>query len=265
MFYVSSRLDGALSLKGRAILFAYFLVSSLGRVSALLLFLTPVLGLFGCLTVSAFGSVHASKNAVFDYVPGSNGSFVSLEDGWADFRLGSKSDLVDTAAMSIVMPCLPALIALFHGVGVACIRNRSLGSVGLDWRDVYSVVCPPLFHDWMQVLSADDGGCKSIPAAWSKSRRAFLQFVGLFAVENLLLLAPIYIMKRTICQRVAAMSPVFPLLPEEERSVALVDALFYGGGVTLGALLPTLQLSIATLYFGYGHPWARLLNSLTSK
>ncbi len=257
VFYLDGHLNGHLSVKGKAILFAYYLASCVGRVVAVLLFLTPSLGLFNTSFQAVIGVMGGRAYRVYDL--DTNGKYVSLEEAWSRFRLESKTDLFRHPAAIAVMWSVLALLIVIRLAAVYLVRTRILGKSGLlRSKDVYSLICPPLFYDWLNLFNKH--GEKAISEHWSRSAKAFLAFVGLFVFEHLCLsCVPLAMLKHVTDRRAAEMSDFFPLLPEEKQSEHMIKMLLGCGAVGYGLVLPAVQILLAAAYFRYGHPWSRVL------
>ncbi len=139
------------------LLFLYFVASVHGRAYAVLLFLTPSLGLFNTLNM-----VEVSGQRIFDVGP--EGQVVTLAETWSQFKIDHASEFVDTAAMRTAFYGIPPLLIFVHVSAIVSIRKRVLMKAGrFHWKDIYCSVCPPLFYDWLHLYAnslsdGDDGG-----------------------------------------------------------------------------------------------------------
>ncbi len=92
-------------------------------------------------------------------------------------------------------------------------------------------------------------------------RSAFLWYVILFAVEQLLACVPLFRLRHLTSVRLAAVEAKFQLLPEEIESAETIDMLIACSIVGFLIVIPMLQILLASLYFFRGHPWSRLLRN----
>ena len=212
------------------------------RLFAIVIFFTPLLGLFDILIISKMAMLPGSKDTVYDGWTDSNGTtvFVSLEEGWDKMRTSSIPQVMAgySDATMVLYIGLPALLFLLHiAIGLKLFHqfydteNRKTGgddhteedvepevaaSASPDyWPVLYTFVCPPLFLDWEDTYRLGGGG-DGIASSWARSRRVLLGFVVLMATENLCLCTPFALLKYVLAERTAQMAAhYFPLLPEE--------------------------------------------------
>ncbi len=155
-------------------------------MTVILVFFTPVLGLFDTLMLSQFKNFRGYQIPIFDI---QNGTYVSIEDAWAPYKLGSDSDIINWDAISSVMKVTACFALVVHLVGIQLIRRLFLckGSLFV-WKDLYCCICPPLLYDWHSLMRSSS---ENIDALYRKSVKALGFYVALFATEHLLLSVPV--------------------------------------------------------------------------
>ncbi len=159
---------GNLPLAGKAILGAYFVCGALGRVAAVVVLFTPLLGLFDVLKMSEVGLRRASTDTTYDL----RGN-VSLAAAWgSEFQLGSMSDLFSADYVAWMYVGLIAGLLLAHlAAGFAIGRP-----LGRSWdAALHTIVCPPIFLDWEEWYRNSSDQC--LGKCWRRSMNAFYAFV----------------------------------------------------------------------------------------
>ena len=73
------------------------------------------------------------------------------------------------------------------------------------------------------------------------------------------MLIPLATLRVTIQMRNDYLGSIFPLLPEEEHSTAVVNWLLFTGIVGF-VTQSVLSLALAHIYIKKGHAWSRILN-----
>ena len=134
------------------------------------------------------------------------------------------------------------------------------GIVRRIMRGVVTLVNIPLFCDWEEFFRDSDFSL-SVSECWKKSKKLYAKFQVLFLIEHMVSLAPMIWLKVVVDQRNAELEDgPFKPVPDEELSTDRVNLLLaLGIAVPLAGAL--LQALFAYLYFRFGHPWARVLNS----
>ncbi len=130
----------------------YYTLGSAARLWSLVLFLTPLLGLFDTLKLAQYARYPASNETLSDlplYVPYNESLFVTLRDEWEPFQLADMSEMFMTGgALAAHVGVLAAAILAHLIVGGLVAGLLGFGS----FSDVlHSFVCPPLFLDWEHV------------------------------------------------------------------------------------------------------------------
>ena len=256
--FVAALKRNQLSLAGKVMTATYFLVSATGRLFAVVVFFTPVLGLFDILKMAQVGLLPASTYTVYDVTR--NGGFRSLQDVWGQsLQLSSISDMF-SGRMALVA-CLPLaiLLPILHICTSLAIRMRHRSPIPRRWLTIHTFVCPPLFDDWEEYYRSASGSV-SLRVSWIRSGTLFQDFVGLLAFENVCLCIPLVILRVDFAVRANALrQSFFPLLPQEEDSIVIANYLLAAAFAIFLAILPLGQFALRFLYLKYGHPWSRVI------
>ncbi len=257
--FISAGKDGHLPTSGALVLAAYYLISTGGRVWAIVVYFTPLLGLFDCLTMAKMGMYSFADG--LEHSLREDGTRLSLQTVWttSSLHLETMSGLMAGSALLVLAaPCLILLLRIVLGTVLVF---EALPDLRGFWHFLYSSVCPPLFIDWEDIYLRGEGAL-TVEQSWTRSKSRICAFVALFALEHLLLCLPLLLLKFSLAKRSQSMLSVpLPLLPEEEASVALVDGLLLGSVLLFALILPLFQLALALIYFRFGHAWSRVLNA----
>ena len=269
LFYTDARKNGHLPLVGKLILFVYFVLSMAARIFAIVLFFTPLLGLFGTLkyaqmaTVSATMGYRKEGDAVHDINPETL-EITYLNQTWGEFKLDSISDFCGSSTeMVATMLAVPAIVLALH-ITVTLYLSRKYPTGGDScipryWEGLYTMVCPPAFKDWTEFYGRKSE--QSILSCWQTSRRRLAHYLLLFALEHFLLCLPLMVLKYLVAERKASMVGMFAPLPAEEHSEIVTDAVLFSSLTVYLFVLPLCQFGLVTAYFKYGHCWSRVLKS----
>ena len=109
---------------------------------------------------------------------------------------------------------------------------------------LYTIVCPPLFLDWMKFYKADKSryrnncrvhiwmivnitslcNSRSVAESWRLSRQLYLWYQAIFVAEHLLLCVPIIKLRFNIASRNADLAEAgLQLMAEERHSMQTVN------------------------------------------
>ena len=105
---------------------------------------------------------------------------------------------------------------------------------------LYTIVCPPLFLDWMKFYKADKSryrpcshldncqyhisNSRSVAESWRLSRQLYLWYQAMFVAEHLLLCVPIIKLRFNIASRNADLAEAgLQLMAEERQSMQTVN------------------------------------------
>ena len=255
--YVAVRKRGHLPTIGMLFLAVYFALSCFARVWAVVVFFTPLLGLFDTLEMGRTGLLPASNDTVFDFH--ANDSVITLADEWNDrFQFNSISDLLDSDALRIACLAIPPAVVAFHLFAGLAIRAYFHASSSTRWEVFFTLVCPPIFNDWEDYYRLKPG--TTIEQAWKTSLIVLAIHVGLHALENAALCVPLCYLKLALYDRkIHLASRMFSLLPQEEHSAMMVNLILFSSLTAFAILVPALQFMLALAYFWHGHAWSRII------
>ncbi len=247
---------GHLPLLGQVIIFAYFLISTVVRASAVTVFFTPILGLFNTLTISQLAKLPFSDNVLSHILP--NGTAIPLQSEWSALQQNQTVGIIPRTILVPLYVASGSLAVAFHVLAATAIWKTVLDQ--RDWWNIlYTAVTPPIFLDWEEMYRSRTGG-ESIRDCWLSYRRGLLLYTLMFAIEHLLLCAPLAVLKYFLGAHAAQMEAnFFPLLPEEVGSLSTVNILLFSSIAIHAVLTPFVQITLALLYFKYGHSWSRVL------
>ncbi len=261
--YINMHKNGNLPFVGKAILGVYFALSVLGRVFALVIFFTPILGLFNILRMAEIGMLPASNDTVFDI--NASGEVKTMEEFWLlRFKLSAVSDLFSGRPAWLTYLVIISSTLLFHLTLALVILSKALKLRSFEmWCSLlHTCVCPPLFLDWEHIYRAGPGQI-TVKRCWDTSESLHRSFVALFALENLILCIPLTVLKCNFDARAAALeSELFPLLSQEKESLAIANSLILTSAIGFALVLPCLQLLFARLYFRYSYMVLKLIYPL---
>jgi hypothetical protein len=259
LFYIEAKNHVWLPIKGKAIQFVYFLLSILVRVFYIILFFTPRLGLFETLKFVQMGRLKGTSFPIYDITQ--RGQALTLVDVWNDkFLMMDFSEAINKVSPAALLISIPIVLLFLHLAITYKINSpvlpKAYGLVAKLKCCLYSLVCPPLFLDWIDMVPSPE--LSGIGKSWNKVMKAFACHTVLFSLEHIILCIPLFLLNSLIQTRFYKMSEYFQPLSEEALSAYAVTCLMYAG-ITISVLFPLVQLTLALLYFRLGHPWSRIL------
>ena len=258
VFFLKAKKQGQLPFKGTVLVLLYFFVGAVARVTALLLFLMPTLGLLGVLNHGLTGQIGMEYWMVMDFTP--SGKVNAYEVWEENFKIGSVSEIFTSKGTTGLMCALTVTILIIHVAAAHLINRkffnlRSERSFSSTNAILHTFVCPPLFLDWQNLAG---GSADAIAASWKRSQTGLLSYVGLFAAEHLMLSVPLMVLKYVLEERNQKMTEdFFPPIADELRSMEIIDGLLFGGLVAFLVVIPVIQVFLALLYLKMGHAWSR--------
>jgi hypothetical protein len=114
--------------------------------------------------------------------------------------------------------------------------------------------CPSSYRDWDEDLM----DLSDVKESWKRVKKEMKILLLLFALENVLLCIPMFILSWTIAERNLFLDQYFPQVTEESYSTFFVH--------TVSAILPFLficlpfaQYLLFVMYNKFGHPWSKIL------
>ncbi len=238
------------------ILPTYFFVSTLVRISAAVLFFTPLLGLFGILKIAKMALIPGSPSTLSDVY--TNYTTLSLEEEWSELQIREVYEILSGSPIYTgyaIVGCILPIIHLLVGYAVNYVYKVDTGLRHV----LYTFICPPLYFDWEGIYRKNKGAF-AIEMCFLRARNAYLIFVGIFALEHLLLCIPLMLLRPIIAERLDLLDKnQFAPLPEEEQSLQIANMLLYSSLGLFIVVVPTIQILLALTYIKYGHPWSAIL------
>ena len=242
---------------GRVILASFAVLSLIARMSSVVLYFAPSLGLMNLLGHYQMGTLPTSKD-IKAYE-----SNISFTDAWNEFRI---EDFMSLTTFSLEVYYIVFLFLVFlHYLCLTLVKY--FAAIGFKGRSdltkkifhiLTQLVFPVNYKDW------DDLDDCNILENFSKVCFEKKLLVALFAVEHLVLCVPMFILSSNIGRRNSKMENFFPQVMEEKTSTSVAYSLsvffpiFY-------CLLPFAQYYIFLAYNKFGHPWSKILNSQIKK
>ncbi len=149
MGLLHGRKDGQIPLAGRSILAVYFCLSTLARLAAIVIFLTPLLGLFDILGFGKTASMAASNDTVYDLPQ--DRSVVTLNQAWSSFALDRHSELLsETPAAFWSYVAIPPVLLVAHFALTIIVRRcyEMCSSNSNNWLLLLAslIASPPQFQ-----------------------------------------------------------------------------------------------------------------------
>jgi hypothetical protein len=260
--HLSAMKGSFLSLTGKCILYAYFLISLSVRVFVIMLCYTSVLGLFSTNQHGKLGSMKVNsevKNYVYDVT--ATNKHVSFEKAWDNFTL----DGLDVYPMLNYFSLLPPLLFFVHW----CVsffllsflyKRNTYSKIKLLLQGLYTILFPPVFADWETIYRHCNGQIP-ITKCWQKSKIFICIQIAINFIQHISFCVPLMLFKVAIDQRNVDLTDAgfYPLKDELLSNQRVNDLLI--AGFSLSFLLPVVQCSFILLYFTKGHPWSRILNA----
>ena len=166
---------------GKLILIAYYTTTTFARVFAMVLLVTPSLGLFDTLHHYNHGSkvayvdkLDGHDNAVFDI--GANDTVIWFHELWnAEYKFDSRQQFCDALPMSI---SLLVLVVVLHPL-IGRLLQRKIYYKGTEpanatWittilDGLHTIISPALHMDW-EFIYRLNGGTVSVTECWKRSK-----------------------------------------------------------------------------------------------
>ena len=272
---IESKKNGYLPSIGKLFLLAYYIIGTAARVFALLLFFTPILGIFntvfhnklgkmgvGAYRVPVYGPVKW-RTSVFDI--DDNGTEISFGELWHDRY---KTDELYHLPSYLLVLIIPIIVAV-HMVMNQLIQKkyfRGISRPKASWTkkvldDLCSFVCPPLHLDWEYFYRV--GGTTtglSIRDCYMRSRNLMAVYNVFLFIEHLVLSIPLLLLKMDLNQRNTYLAKDFPPNEDEQLSTDITTSLVYYSSAGFVAL-PIVSFLLAHVYFIKWHAWSRILKT----
>jgi hypothetical protein len=258
--YISAIKGNFLSLTGKIILCIYFTISRLTRVFVIILFYTPVLGLFNTNGHGIMGSINIDEMAgIWGDYRGSD-KLVTFRQAWSNVTLA----VPDLYSMPNYFSLLPPLLFLLHcGLSIFLLsrlyKKNKYPKLQIVLHGLYTILFPPLFVDW-ETIYRDSNGEVTIKKCWQKTKMFIFAQINIHFIEHILFCIPLVMLKVAIDQRNKDLT-IAGFYPQKDElySTRMVNDLLIAG-LLVSLLLPFVQCVLIFLYFTKGHPWSRILN-----
>jgi hypothetical protein len=268
LFYIKATKDNFATIIGQIMLLLYFAIGMSGRLLSIVLFFTPLLGLFDTNYHGVLGSrtvyqVRIITNGQITKVYGlldymDNNKPIFFNESWQRFQIKEKFHFQSTLFLFL---CFTITFHLVAGFIIQLKANSQSKDRTPDkmFQTLYTFLSPPIFLDWENIYR-DGKGSITIKESWKKSQKLLLLHILMHFIEHIVLSIPLIFFKKTIQERNKQLSDLFPPLNDELYSTFIVNMLL-GVGIAVAFVLPPIQYGLARLYFVKGHPWSRLLNA----
>ena len=258
MNYVVSRKDGFVGILGKIVLVIYFLLSTITRVSAVLLMLTPCLGLFDIMShfkMSKYSfDLDFFEERAFDV--GENNTIIEINSIWNKLVV---SDLHDfTVLPDITFIVTPLILVVIHII-LSCYLLRPLHGhkMKLFIQSLFTLISPPMFADWEEFKRCYPN--LDILECWKRSQSIHRAFLTLFMSEHLICLIPLVVLKTTVDRRNSLLeSSGFSPIKDEVFSTNIINWLLITWTIIF-LITPIVQSLLARMYFKFCHGWSRIL------
>jgi hypothetical protein len=202
--------------KGQLFLFQFAVISLIARLSSIILYFAPCLGLFDLLGHYQAGKLDVSNKSVhiFDF---DNNQPVTFKKRWIKM-----SDYTEMTLFTVEQYYIFFLFLIcFHYVCVTVIKyTTALGFKPITqskltkmFHILTQLVYPYNYQDWEDTEHLERLG--TVKSNWKQVSKEMKILVSLFAVEHLILCIPIFIPQINIVQRNIYLEDMFPLLSEE--------------------------------------------------
>jgi uncharacterized membrane protein YecN with MAPEG domain len=259
LLYINATKDNFATIKGQIILSLYFAMGMSGRLLSIVLFFTPLLGLFDTNYHGVLGSRPGLfERQLFDYMDTSKPIFAHKM--WLRFQI-KEEGLFHFQSTLFLSMCCTITFHLVAGFMIQLKANRQSKERTSNkiYQTLYTFLSPPLFLDWEKIYR-DGKGTITIKESWKKTQKLLFFHILMHFIEHILLCIPLMLFKRAIQKRNQQLSEFFPPVNDELYSTFIVNLLL-GVGIAVSFVLPPIQYGLAHLYFVKGHPWSRLLNA----
>lgn len=213
--------------RGQLILLVFAIISLGARLSSIVLYFAPCLGLFNLLGHYEAGKFNVSDKSVhiFDFnITTQPTKAVQFEEKWKQL-----SDYTELTVFSLEQYYIFFLFLIcLHYVSVAVIKfTTALGFRPIrqsKWIKLFHIltqlVYPYNYQDWEDTDHLEKLG--TVQRNWKQVSKEMKILVALFAVEHLILCTPIFILYSKILERNIYLDELFPLVSEEEQSTRWV-------------------------------------------
>jgi hypothetical protein len=266
--YIEVKKSNFLPLLGKLLLLHYFAIGLSGRLFAIVLFCTPLLGLFDTNYHAIFGkmsvqteffpsSVKRQTFYLFDYT--TNNTEISFDELWQKFQIKNLHLSSYPTWVSILCIALILLHIVTSYILQSKLHRKSNNKSAYNiFQSIYTLLCPPMFIDWEEIYRKHKG-LITFKQSWQKSQKFLISHIVMHSFEHSVLCIPLILFQTSISERNEQLVKFFPPLDDEKYSTYMVNVLI-GTGLAVAVVLPPIQYGLSRVYFTKGHPWSGLLN-----
>ena len=257
-----------LPLFGQALLILSYVVGTLSRFFAVLLYLTPAFGMFSVSMHWKMGKMQFGRNPVYQYVRSKSGDG-KYEAKYTKDEWSPTTEYVDYTVWNYEMYMVALLIMSAVHLGLVFMVKR-LCNKPFQQRPFSidkilhvlsnSIVFLP-YSEWDDDLDSLGSFAKS----WSHTYHESVIMNLLLGVENALLCTPLWILLAKINLREEYLTQYFPPLIEEQLSKERTKLLAFMAPVFFVVVASAVQMVLSHLYYRYGHPWSRIFREEKKK
>ena len=150
------------------LLFCNYFISN--RVLAIIILLTPTLGLFNTLHHGRMAAIPVRNDLnrePFDHTV--DNGIITFQEAWEQFRLHDPSEFVYIPPYAVLAIML--VMFLFHILASSCILKVKLKSKSLFilvQEGLYTLISPPLHYDWEFFYRQSDEQDSTVKVCWKK-------------------------------------------------------------------------------------------------
>jgi len=292
--WIDNQKNNTLSLTGKIILQLFAFISLVSRLSAIILFFAPSLGLLNLLMHWKMGSLPG----IYNFVEGiSNLPDPRKSPFYLIFQAGDnlKGELPDLSVVDnllkdasnfdtnwikimyyqdltmftietyyicflvgvIIHFFLVCCIKHFLGMGFSRSTSGKFEEKLLHVASQFAIPSP--FKDWDNHEVSDENISDYIEN-WKKVSKEMRSLLLLFSIENIILLIPIFILNHKIRIRNNYLDQKFPQIQEEQFST---DRVFFLSIVmpVVYIVIPFIQYFLFIVYNKYGHSWSKIFKA----
>ena len=244
-----------LPIKGKLILGFHFILAVLCRISAVILFFTPSMGLLNILQHWKMGQLEVLESRL-KYEVFENETVTNLIDVWQ--KIESPSNLTIWSLQTCYIIFIAFL--LFHQMFVFLIKCFNVANFTQrkdKFKKFFYIItqffCPKIYQDWDEHVSTFE----DVEQRYQKVKKELKALLMLFTLENVFMCTPIWILSYNIYQRNIFLDKFFAQLDEEIWSTKLSFALSLTCPIVF-ITSPFVQFWLFDLYNKNGHPWCML-------
>jgi len=249
--------------KGKIILMAYFLLSLATRVSSIICFFAPTLGLFGLLNHWKMGSLktssaHTEEWIIYDLTE--NNTVTLLHEKWesmeqyTDLTIWTLESYFKAFLISVVMHYIAVFVVKYIFALKFSVRDSTFG---MFYHILNQIMCPTSYKDWDEDINT----MEDVRTNWKQVSTELKALLALFAMEHIILCVPIWILSYNIYSRNQFLEEFFPQVQEEQWSTLLAYTLSIVCPIVYLLIIPFLQYGLFFLYHKFGHPWSLIFNA----